>query len=87
MTDKQCTYCGQDGHRASQCKLRIDNALAGNTRQYPRTLEQAFGPHTDRAQLEPRRDAPRVSLATVVFYLVAFVAVASALADVFVWRP
>jgi hypothetical protein len=29
-----------------------------NTRQYPRTMQQAFGPYTDR-QLQPMRDNER----------------------------
>lgn len=86
MTDKICTYCGQDGHRASACPRRISDAIGHNARTYPRTLEQAFGPHTDRSQLEPMREAPRISLAEVVFYLTAAAAIGSVLMDVFVWR-
>lgn len=87
MTDKACTYCGQDGHRASTCPRRISDALSNNVRTYPRTMEQAFGPHTNRSQLEPMREPPRINLATVVFWLAAAAAVGSALMDVFVWRP
>ena len=46
-----------------------------NTRRYPRTMQQAFGPYTTD-ELHPMRDTRKVPAHEVVLYIVAVIAVA-----------
>ena len=43
-----------------------------NTRQFSRTMQQAFGPHTDN-RLHPMRDQEPMRLADKVLYIVSAV--------------
>lgn len=55
-----------------------------NTRRYPRTLKEAFGPYTDNRICEPAPTSGRS--ATIVLAVVYVVAIGAVLLDVFVWR-
>lgn len=49
-----------------------------NTRRYPRTLQQAFGPYTSN-DLQPMRDTRKVPAHEVALYVVAVLAVTAIL--------
>jgi hypothetical protein len=47
-----------------------------NTRRYPRTLEEAFGPHTSRHIDEPPRPIPAQDIALYIVAVLASVLLA-----------
>jgi len=54
--------------------------LDDNTRRYPRTLQEAFGPYTSNKIDEPRkRRIPLVAKLLAVVYVIAVIVVAFAL--------
>ena len=53
-----------------------------NTRKYPRTMQEAFGPYTS-SQLEPMQEADNVM--DVALVLASVAAVALAVVSLFVW--
>ena len=53
-----------------------------NTRKYPRTMQEAFGPYTSD-QLEPMPEADNVT--DVALVLASVAALAAAVVSLFVW--